>query len=171
MSLLRDFGAIQAQILLEIFSPGSQQPIKLKTSIPPFMRKHQSLVLSVVAVWSLLRAPFSGGQSVTTEPVGFMTDSLLGNSDTFISLPLIRPPAFVGGIQSAGGTTITVPGGPWTANQFVYAPGTQPNHYYALIGPATATNPKEGHTYAIAANGPNTLTVQAAPGDDLLNIR
>ncbi len=98
-----------------------------------------------------------------------MTDSLLGNSDTHIALPLVRPPAFVGGIQSAAGTTITVAGSPWMANQFVYAAGTQPNHYYALIGPATAANPKEGHTYPIVGNTANTITVDLGP-DSLTGI-
>ncbi|MEP6809646.1 MAG: TIGR02597 family protein [Chthoniobacterales bacterium] len=99
-------------------------------------------------------------QSVTTDPVGFTTTSLLGNSDSFISLPFVRPPAFVGGISSASGTTITVAGNPWIGSQFVYAAGSQPNHYYALVGPATSANPKEGHTYAITGNTTNSLTVQ-----------
>ncbi len=129
--------------------------------------KHSFLLSALVA--GSLFAQTVGAQSVTTEPVGFMTDTLLSNSDTFISLPLVRPAAFVGGIQSTSGTTITVSGNPWTANQFVYAPGTQPNHYYALIGPATAANPKEGHTFPITANGTNTLTVQLGQ-DNLTNI-
>ncbi|MEO5722418.1 MAG: TIGR02597 family protein [Chthoniobacterales bacterium] len=133
------------------------------------MRKQRSIVLLVATVSTLVFTSVANGQSVTTEPVGFMTDSLLGNSDTFVSLPLIRPPAFVGGIQSAGGTTITVNGNPWTANQFVYAPGTQPNRYYALIGPATAANPKEGHTYPIVSNTANTITVQLGQ-DNLTGI-
>jgi hypothetical protein len=30
---------------------------------------------------------------------------------------------------------------------------------YVLIGYGGATNPKEGHTYAVTSNGSNTLTV------------
>ncbi len=129
--------------------------------------KRSTLFSAVVAAGLL--AHLARAQSVTTEPVGFMTDSLLGNSDTFVSLPLIRPAAFVGGIQSAAGTTITVSGNPWTAGQFVYAAGTQTNHYYALIGPASTSNPKEGHTYPITSNGTNTLTVQLGQ-DNLTGI-
>lgn len=108
-------------------------------------------------------------QSVTTEPVGFMTDSLLSDSDTHISLPLIRPPAFVGGIQSVSGTAIAVSGNPWMADQFVYAAGSQPNHYYALIGPASSVNPKEGRTYPIVSNTTNSITVDLGP-DNLAGI-
>jgi uncharacterized protein (TIGR02597 family) len=129
----------------------------------------RSLLFSGLAAASLLLAPIANAQSATTEPVGFTTNSLLANSDSFISLPFIRPPAFVGGIQSAAGTTITVSGSPWTANQFVYAAGTQPNRYYALIGPAAAANPKEGHTYPIIGNGTNTLTVDLG-ADSLTGI-
>ena len=101
----------------------------------------------------------SSAQSVTSPSVGFTTNTALGGSDTHISVPFIRPPAFVGGIQSASGNTITVSGSPWIANQFVYAAGSQPNRYYALIGRAGVANPKEGHTYPITANTANTLTV------------
>src|SRR5438094_221457 len=91
-------------------------------------------------------ANFASAQvTVTTNPVGFTTTTLLGSSDTFISIPFIRPPEFIGGIASASGSIITVAGNPWTANQFVYG-GTQHNHYYALIGPISGTGTKEGHT-------------------------
>ncbi len=133
------------------------------------MNKSRRLFLQLTLFSSLLLGAGAQAQSVTTEPVGFTTNTLLGNSDSFISLPFVRPPAFVGGIQSAGGTTITVSGSPWTANQFVYAAGSQPNHYHALIGPAGATNPKEGHTYPITANTANTLTLDLGP-DNLTGI-
>lgn len=133
------------------------------------MNTGHRLLLSVVTAFGLLLSNAASGQTVTSDVVGFTTKPLLGNSDSFISLPLIRPPAFVGGIQSAASSTITVNGSPWTANQFVYAAGTQPNHYYALIGPATVANPKEGHTYPITANTANTITVDLGP-DSLAGI-
>ncbi len=123
------------------------------------MKTKNSFLLSVAAIAGFLIGHAASAQSVTTEPVGFITDSLVGNSDTFISLPLTRPAAFVGGIASAAGATISVSGNPWTANQFVYASGSQPNHYYALIGPATSANPKEGHTYPIVSNTTSSITV------------
>ena len=109
-------------------------------------------------------------ESVVTDPVGFTATSCLSNSDTFVSLSFTRPQAFVGAITSITGSTLNVAGSPgWTPNQFVYAPGSQPNHYYALIGPAAASNPKEGRTYAVTTNGTTTLTVDAS-GDSLAGI-
>jgi uncharacterized protein (TIGR02597 family) len=127
----------------------------------------RSLLLSIAAA-GIAALPLPAiAQSVATDPVGFTTTSLLGESDSAISLPFVRPPVFVGGVQSASGNTITVSGNPFTTNQFVYTQGSQPNRYYALIGPASAANPKEGHTYPIVANGANSLTVDL--GVDNLN--
>src|SRR5205807_4268656 len=45
--------------------------------------------------------------TVATDPVGFTTTSLLGNSDTYVSILFTRQPEFVAGISSAAtsGTT------------------------------------------------------------------
>jgi len=65
---------------------------------------------------------------------------------------------------------ITVAGTPgWTTNQFAYAAGTQPKHYYVLIGNGGSSNPKEGHTFTVTGNGSNTLTVDTSI-DDLSGI-
>ena len=66
-------------------------------------------------------------------------------------------------MQSVSGSTLTINGSPsWTNNQFVYAAGTQPKHYYVLIGNGGAANPKEGHIYTVISNGGNTLTVNTS---------
>jgi uncharacterized protein (TIGR02597 family) len=121
-----------------------------------------------IALSSLIPFAAFGQTSVATDPVGFTTVSCLGNSDTFVSVPFTRPSEFVGAIASAAGSTITVSGTPWVANQFVYVAGTQPKHYYALIGPGTS-NPKEGHIYFVSGNGANTLTVDTTQ-DNLTGI-
>jgi uncharacterized protein (TIGR02597 family) len=109
--------------------------------------------------------------TAASDPVGFTTTSLLGESDTLISIPFTRPPEFTGAIQTASGTTITAAGTPgWTANQFVYVAGSQPKHYYALIGSGPAPNSKEGHFYPITANGTNSLTVTTTAANDLTGI-
>jgi hypothetical protein len=77
------------------------------------------LALGCAAVF----ATSTHAQSVMTDPVGFTTASLLGESDSAISLPFVRPAEFVGGISAASGNTITVSGSTWTANQFVYNGG------------------------------------------------
>jgi uncharacterized protein (TIGR02597 family) len=128
---------------------------------------HSFLALAIAG--SFLLAKPANAQSTATEPVGFKTSNPLGNSDSFVALPFIRPPVFLGGIQSVAGNTITVAGSPWTANQFVYAAGIQPNHYYVLVGPANSANPKEGHTYPVISNGTNTLAVELGP-DNLAGV-
>ncbi len=75
----------------------------------------------VIALLSLIAIPAFGEISETTDPVGFRTVLCLANSDTFVSIPFIRPAEYVGAITSAAGNTITVSGSPWTTNQFVYA--------------------------------------------------
>jgi uncharacterized protein (TIGR02597 family) len=128
------------------------------------------LVLPAVFAASLLPLSAVAQTSVVSDPVGFLTTSCLENSDTFVSVSFTRPPEFVGAIQSIAGSTITVTGTPgWTGNQFVYAAGPQPKHYYALIGSGGTSNPKEGHTYFVSANGSNTLTVDTT-ADNLTGI-
>ena len=124
----------------------------------------RSFFCIVAALGSLLSVTAQGQTPtptpVTTDPVGFTSTSCLSNSDTLVSVPFTRPQAFVGAATTISGGTITVSGSPaWTTNQFVYAQGAQPNHYYALIGPASTSNPKEGHTYPITANDSSTFTV------------
>jgi hypothetical protein len=114
--------------------------------------------------------------SVVTDPVGFTTTPLSGNSDTFVSVPFTRPPVFIGAISSAAGNTITAAGNPWMANQFVYG-GTQHDRFYALIGSFTPTT--SPHSYkrcfvfriipqrvSIFFTGPNT-TFSIMRGDML----
>jgi uncharacterized protein (TIGR02597 family) len=128
---------------------------------------------SAVLITALSGLNHTAGEiSVATDPVGISTASLLGNSDTYVSIPFTRAPEFVAAISSAAssGTAgiITVAGNPWTANQLVYG-GTQHNHYYALIGPITGTGTKEGHTYLITGNGTGTLIVDTR-NDDSTNL-
>lgn len=123
-----------------------------------------------VALW--LHCPWlaSAQTSATTDPVGFTTTSCLARSDTYVSIPFTRPPEFTGTVQSASGNILTINGIPgWSNNQFVYAPSSQPKHYYVLIGNGGTTNPKEGHIYQITGNGPDTLLVDAT-SDTLTGI-
>jgi uncharacterized protein (TIGR02597 family) len=118
-------------------------------------------------------ANFTSAQvTVATDPVGFTTTTLLGSPssavDSFVSIPFTRPPEFIGGIASTTATTITVSGTPLIASQFKYVQGSQPKHYYVLIGPGAGT--KEGHTYAITDNTNNSLTVMASALDDASGI-
>jgi uncharacterized protein (TIGR02597 family) len=121
-----------------------------------FLKAH----LVVVAATCIVAPSLSAQTTMTTDPVGFTTTSLLGNSDTYVGVPFTRPPEFTGMVQSADENTLTINGTPgWTNNQFVYSAGIQPKHYYVLIGNGGAVNPNEGHIYHITGNGSNTLSV------------
>src|ERR1051326_1264013 len=131
------------------------------------IRRSLSHGLVAALLTSFTSPKFAPAQTtVTTDPVGFTTTSLLGNSDSVISIPFTRAPKFIGGIASASGNVITLVGNPLSASQFLYG-GTQHNHYYALIGPISGAGTKEGHTFQITDNTSNTLTV--VTGDDNLN--
>ncbi len=109
-------------------------------------------------------------QVAVTDPYGFTTTQLLANSDTLISAPFTRTPAFIGAISSFAGNVITVSGAPgWTGNQFVYNGTTQHDHFFVLIGTSASADPKEGHIYMVTANSANTLTVDTTQ-DDLAGI-
>ena len=66
-----------------------------------------------------------------------MTYTALGQSDTFISLPVHRKEAFVGKVASVSGTNneiVKVQGTPgWADDDFVYSVGVQPDTFYAMI--------------------------------------
>ena len=119
--------------------------------------------LLVVAVACIGGLSLSAQTTVTTDPVGLTTTSCLGNSDTYLGIPFTRPPEFSGTVQSANANTLTFNGTPgWANNQFVYVAGTQPKHYYLVVGNGGAANPKEGHIYSVTSNGSNTLTINTS---------
>src|SRR6266513_903883 len=126
--------------------------------------------LLIVAVACIGGPSLLAQTTVTTDPVGLTSTSCLGNSDTYLGIPFTRPPEFTGTVQSANANTLTINGAPgWANNQFVYAAGTQSKHYYVLIGNGGATNPKEGHNYAVMSNGSSTLTVDTSL-DNLIGV-
>ncbi len=86
---------------------------------------------------------------------GVMNFTLLGNSDNFVSLPLVRGPSSVADILSASGNVITTIDSPWTNGQFVYPANVQSNTYYArFISGALA-----GRIYTVTDNTANTVTI------------
>ena len=131
-------------------------------------RSLRYLLFSLASFSACLNCAFAA--LLASDPVGFTTSSLLADSDTYVSFPFTRPFAFTGSISSVAGSVITVVGSPgWMSNQFVYAAGTQPNHYYVLLGGGGSSNPKEGHIYPVTANGSNTLTLDTT-ADNLTGV-
>ncbi|MFT5855877.1 MAG: hypothetical protein ACI8XO_003129 [Verrucomicrobiales bacterium] len=107
----------------------------------------------------------SAQTQASSKPMGYVTYTALGNSDTWLSLPVHRKQSFVGKVDSLNGTNeIVVQGAPnWTANQFVQdltddglGDPIQPDTYYVLI--ASGTN-FEGRSYEVTANSANSLTI------------
>jgi uncharacterized protein (TIGR02597 family) len=119
-------------------------------------------LLTLTAAATLVHA-----QNATTDPVGAISYSPLALSDTMISLPLHRPPVFQGEVASVNGGIVTVTGSPaWTTGQFVYAAGSQPNNYYALI----ASGSFEGRHFRITANTQNSFTLDLS-ADPLVSLQ
>ncbi len=108
--------------------------------------------------------------SAATSPVGFITTSCLANTDTNLTIPFTRPPAYIG--ASTGGATvnsttgtISFSGTPFTASAYKYVQGTQSTKYYAYVTGGT----KEGAIYDIADNSTSALTV-STNGDDVSTL-
>ncbi len=131
-------------------------------------------------------------KAVETDPAGFVTVNLAGNSDSYVYIPFKRSAEFVGtaAALSANGTydagepftdgnsnqiwdngeiftdtsnVIALTGTPGlTVNQFVYVSGTQPKRYYVFLKSGT----RVGMYYSVVSNAAASLTVDTA-GDDL----
>lgn len=103
---------------------------------------------------------------VSSNPSGFYRIELLGNSDTIVSLPYLRPEAACGLVVSYTDNVVVVTGSPsWTENQWIYAAGVQTNSYFMLICSGT----REGAYYPITANGADSLTLNLS-GDTLNDL-
>lgn len=99
--------------------------------------------------------------NVVSEPSGFCKLTLLGNSDTIVSLPFTRTEVAAGLVETVAGSQIQVKGAPaWVANQFVYAAGVQSNTYYLLIRSGTMA----GRSFTITNNTSNTVTLDLNGG-------
>jgi uncharacterized protein (TIGR02597 family) len=107
-----------------------------------------------------------------TDPVGYYTLSLVGGADNVVALPMVRDAVF-NGVVDNGATPFTensfdalagtaAPG--WTANQWAYAAGTQPQTYYVEF----TTGALKGLYYKITANGTGSITLDTET-DSLLN--
>ena len=126
------------------------------------------LALSLALVGAVSAQSVSG--TVSTDPVGYMSFTCSGSSDTFVSIPFNRPAAFVGTVSSVSGGVVTISGTPgFTTNQFVYSGSTQPNSYFALLTSGSSTNPKDGSIYPISANDAQTVTL-GLNGDSITNV-
>jgi uncharacterized protein (TIGR02597 family) len=100
-------------------------------------------------------------------PTDSLTTTFLTNSDSFVSVPYIRPPLFCGLVQSASDNTITVQGATsWTTGQWsqINGAGYFPNYVVLTSGA------KEGATLVITNNSADTLFMPTNDCDDLNGV-
>ena len=121
----------------------------------------------LAAAVSLVGSLYSQAQTVTTDPVGFVSVSVPAASDAALGAPLARASEYQGVIQSISGSQITVAGTPgWVASQFLYVSGSQPKTYYARIDSGV----REGLIGTITANDATSITITIPTGDDLSGV-
>lgn len=148
----------------------------------------KKLYMSLAALFACILS----SKAVETDPIGFVTVNLAGNSDSYVYIPFKRSPEFAGMASglSANGTydagepftdgnsngawdngemfadtnnVIALSGTPaLTANQFIYVAVTQPKRYYVFL----KTGTRAGMYYTVVSNADASLTVDTA-GDDL----
>lgn len=113
-----------------------------------------------------VRVMESGQPIVLAKPAGFYQFPLLGNSDTFVSIPFVRPYSSAGLVSSVSANVVDVTGAPaWAPNQWVYGPGTQTNTYFLFF----ASGAKEGRYFTITGNTGNSVTLDLE-GDTLSSV-
>ncbi len=115
------------------------------------------------------------GGMVSSEYAGFCRLALLGNSDTFVSVPFTRPPEDFGAVLAVGANTVQLRASPgWVPNQWLYGPPAQTNTFYMLV----RSGAMNGEYFTVTGNTPDTLTVdldggslsQLAVGDSIAII-
>src|SRR5215203_6683741 len=103
---------------------------------------------------------------IASDPAGFHKLTLLGNSDTIISLPFSRPTVAIGTIDVAVSNVVQAQRSPnWILNQFVYASGVQSNTYYLRVDSGLL----EGRQFLITSNNLSTITLNLN-GASLTNV-
>jgi uncharacterized protein (TIGR02597 family) len=140
-------------------------------------------------------ACIQGVRGVESDPAGFVTVNLAGNSDSYVYIPFKRSPAFVGMAASLSNNGAYDPGEPFTDNVTVNGtwdagePFTDTNNVVTLAGTpaltvnqfvyAAGTQPnryyaflkagtRAGMYYSVVSNAGGSLTLDLA-GDDLAN--
>lgn len=136
------------------------------------MKTFRTLTLTAFAAAALAGSP-AVAQVVGPGLSGFNRVTLLGNSDTFVSVPFARPEAAAGLVQTVSGNRITLKGVPgWQAGQFVFG-GAVTDTFYALVTSGAA----EGSTFVITNNDTNSIiveldggTIEGLTADDRISI-
>ena len=122
--------------------------------------------VSCVTIMSMSGAMAQTPTQASSKPMGYVTYTAKGNSDTRIGAPVHRKAAFVGKVGSVSNNVITVDGTDpgWAADSFTDPTMATPpasELYFVLIGTGGTGN-MEGRHFEITSNGSNTLTIDLA---------
>ncbi|MDB6056477.1 MAG: hypothetical protein JWO95_321, partial [Verrucomicrobiales bacterium] len=145
---------------------GTSYDLQFKSSLTNAQWSTVNSTAATSNTLALSIAPGANGQGFyrvssyynVSDPIGFVQTTLLGNSDSYVSVPFLRPAAgnaLVGSMASNVITATQQYPATWTANQFVYSAGTQSNNFYLRFTAGVL----EGRTYAITANGASSVTL------------
>ncbi|HTG44729.1 MAG TPA: TIGR02597 family protein, partial [Verrucomicrobiae bacterium] len=133
------------------FPSGGWQTVSSSTTLNTFAEETAGTPANRVY---RVKATASSGTNVVSELAGVYRLNLLGNSDTLVSIPYLRPPVELGATVSVSGNQLRLRGAPaWAANQWVYAAGVQTNTYFLLF----RSGVREGESYTITGNTSDTL--------------
>jgi uncharacterized protein (TIGR02597 family) len=98
-------------------------------------------------------------QTVTSDIVGYVNQTLAAGSDTIVTPQLQRPVEYVGAVASVatsgGNATLVCPSASFTPNAFQYVANTQPKTYFVLVTTGALT----GTTFTVVSNGSGDLVV------------
>jgi uncharacterized protein (TIGR02597 family) len=123
------------------------------------MKKLPLSILSALALASATQAQ----TTVNSDPAGFVSVVLAGDSDSYVYIPFKRGSEYTGIVSQVSGNVVTFSGTPNLAvNQFVYASPAQPKTYYALIKSGT----RAGVSYTVSSNNASSVTLDLG-GDDI----
>ena len=119
-----------------------------------------------ILVGSIL-TPAQAQTTATTDPVGFVTQTLAGSADSYVYIPFKRNPDYAGAtsgaVSGAGNNVLTVAGTTgWTNSQFAPNATTLQPKYYVLVRSGT----KAGMFYTITDNSATTITLDLS-GDSI----
>lgn len=98
----------------------------------------------------------SRAQSVATAPVGAVVLEAPANSDSYFSIPLVRPAVYEGVVEAKSGNALTLKSASFAAGGLQYQAGVQSNTYYAQIASGSAA----GQFSTILSNTAQAVTCE-----------
>lgn len=121
-------------------------------------------IYNLTVICFALCANYVFASTVETPVLGVFSGEIPANSEAYIGITTTRAPVFEGVVESvnAGSSKIVAGGEPaWSANQFVFADGVQPEHYYLKI----TSGELEGAWFDISSNDAFSVTIEIGAGE------